>query len=111
MRDDVVPEDRGVVVSDLDGVESIRCVSMQGKWTYAVVQAFLQVCYDHHLQTCELAPRVDRTDCRGHTESFLLRRMNSGPGVKAAFAMGTTARAAQRGVLENFMVLFCFESC
>ena len=32
--------------------------------------------------------------------------MNSGPGVKAAFAMGATARAAQREVLESFMVLF-----
>lgn len=31
--------------------------------------------------------------------------MNSGPGVKAALTMGTTARADQMGVLENFMLL------
>ena len=39
------------------------------------------------------------------TESFLLRRINSGPGVKAALTIGTTARADQMGVLENFMLL------
>ena len=32
--------------------------------------------------------------------------MNSGPGVKAAFAIGTTAAAAHVMVWESFMVKF-----
>lgn len=47
----------------------------------------------------------ERTGFQDYTESFLLRRMNSGPAVKAALIKGTAARAVQMGVLENFMML------
>lgn len=112
MRDDVVPEDRRVVVADLVEAGSVRCVLMYaGRCTYAVVEALLQVCYDYHLQSHQLARQVEKIDARIHTESFLLRRMKSGPGVNAAFAMGTTVRAVQIRELENFMMLSRFGLC
>ena len=80
------------------------CVDVS-QCTYGIVQAFLQVCHDYHLQRYELTPQVERITQGNHTESFLLRRMKSGPGVKAAFTMGATARAVQKGELENFMLL------
>ena len=44
--------------------------------------------------------------CRGPTESFLLRRMNSGPGVKPAVTIGTTGAAAHMTVWVSFIVRF-----
>lgn len=41
---------------------------------------------------------------RSLTESFLLRRMNSGPGVRAATTIGLSAAAANVMVWENFIV-------
>ena len=41
---------------------------------------------------------------RSLTESFLLRRMNSGPGVRAATTIGLSAAAANVMVWEYFIV-------
>lgn len=102
----VVPKDGRVVVADLGGFGSFLCVSMSAG---ALTLLYRPSCKSATTTIFKSSDRDPQWRWYGnHTESFLLRRMNSGPGFKAAFTIGTTAIAANRGVLENFMVLFRF---
>ena len=66
----------------------------------------MQVCYDYHL--IGVGWRLER---RGlivgifPSQSVLLRRMNFGPGVKAALTTGTMTMVFQKRALGNFMLL------
>ena len=67
----------------------------------------MDVCYYYDLGFCELFAGVDTLDERVRTESFLLRRMNAGPGFMADMIVGLIIIAvATAAVWKSCMVGF-----
>lgn len=107
MRDDIVPEDCRVVVADLD-VSLInplcQCQSMYLRCCTGLPASLLRLPSTNR----ELPFKCTRVHHGVRTESFLLRRMKAGPGVKAASATGSTAMAVHIAIWESFMMNWSF---